>query len=39
MLIPHHQNAGQNHKIKTPNTAIENVAKLKHLGTTLKMKI
>jgi hypothetical protein len=28
-----HQNAGQNHNIKTTHRAFENVAKFKYLGT------
>jgi hypothetical protein len=29
MLLPHHQNGGQNHNIKIANTPLENVAQLK----------
>jgi hypothetical protein len=35
MLLSHHQNAGQNHDIRIPNTAFENMAQLKYLGMTL----
>jgi hypothetical protein len=34
-FITCHQNAGQNHYIKTANNFFENVAKLKHLETTI----
>jgi hypothetical protein len=34
VLLSHHQNAGQNHDIKIDNTAFENVAQFKYLGTT-----
>jgi hypothetical protein len=30
-----HQNAGQNHDIKTANRCFENVAQLRYLGTTI----
>jgi hypothetical protein len=35
MLLYHHQNAGQNHKIKTNNRCSENVAQFRYLGTTI----
>jgi hypothetical protein len=35
MLLPHHQNAGQNHDTKRANKCFENVAQFKYLGTTL----
>jgi hypothetical protein len=35
MLLSHHQNAGQNHNIKTGDRYFENVAQLKYLGTTV----
>jgi hypothetical protein len=34
MLLPRHENAGQNHNIKTANRCFENVAQFKYLGTT-----
>jgi hypothetical protein len=34
MLLSHHQNAGQNHNMKTVNRSFENVARLKCLETT-----
>jgi hypothetical protein len=36
MLLSHHQNAGQNHDIKTANRCFENVAKFKYLGITVR---
>jgi F0F1-type ATP synthase alpha subunit len=33
VLMYHHQNAGQNHNIKTANRSFENVVKFKYLGT------
>jgi hypothetical protein len=30
--MPHHQNAGQNHDIKTANTSFENVAQAQIFG-------
>jgi hypothetical protein len=33
MLLSHHQNAGQNHDMKTVNRYFENVAQFKYLGT------
>jgi hypothetical protein len=35
MLLPHHQNAGQNHDIKIGNRCFENVAQFRYLGTTI----
>jgi hypothetical protein len=35
MLLFHHQNAGQNHDVKTANKSFENVAQFKYLGTTV----
>jgi hypothetical protein len=35
MLMSYHQNAGQNHKMKTANRSSENVAQLKYLGMTV----
>jgi hypothetical protein len=35
ILLPHHQNAGQNHDIKIANRRFENVAQFRHLGTTV----
>jgi hypothetical protein len=36
MLLSRHQNAGQNHDIKTGNRYFENVAEFRYLGTTIK---
>jgi hypothetical protein len=36
MLLSCHQNAGQNHDIKTANRRFENVAKFKYLGITVR---
>jgi hypothetical protein len=33
MLLFRHQNAGQNHGIKTENRSFENVAQKRYLGT------
>jgi hypothetical protein len=38
MLLSCHQNAVQNHDIKTANRSSENVAQLKYLGTTVTNK-
>jgi hypothetical protein len=35
VLLSRHQNAGQNHSIKTDNKPFENVAQFKYLGTTV----
>jgi hypothetical protein len=35
MLLSHHQNAGQNHGIKTVNRSIKNVAQFRYLGMTV----
>jgi hypothetical protein len=35
MQLFRHQNAGQNHDIKTANRSSENVEKFKYLGTTV----
>jgi ribosomal protein S2 len=35
MLLSLHQNAGQNHEIKTAKRLFENVAKFRYLGTTV----
>jgi hypothetical protein len=32
-LLPHHQNAGQNHDIKIANRSFENVVQFRYLGT------
>jgi hypothetical protein len=34
MLLSRHQNAGQNHDIKSDNRCFENVAEFKYFGTT-----
>jgi hypothetical protein len=33
MLLPHHQNAGQNHDIKIGNRCFENVEQFRYLET------
>jgi hypothetical protein len=33
--MSHHQNAGQNHKIKAANRCFENVAQFRYLGRTV----
>jgi hypothetical protein len=33
VLLSRHQNAGQNHNIKTANKSFENMANFKYLGT------
>jgi hypothetical protein len=38
MLLPRHQNGGQNHDIKTANRCFENVAQFRYLGTTITNK-
>jgi hypothetical protein len=38
MLLSRHQNAGQNHDIKTGNRCFENVTQFKYLGTTVTNK-
>jgi hypothetical protein len=35
MLLPRHQNAGQNHDIKIVNRCFENVSQFRYLGTTV----
>jgi hypothetical protein len=35
MLMSRHQNAGQDHNMKTANRSFENVAKIKYLGATV----
>jgi hypothetical protein len=35
MLMPPHQNAAQNHKIKIVNRSFGNLAKLKYSGATV----
>jgi ribosomal protein S2 len=35
MLLSCHQNAGQNHYIRTVNRCFENVAQFRYLGTTI----
>jgi hypothetical protein len=38
MLLPRHQNAGQNHDIKIANRCFENVAQLKYLGPIITIQ-
>jgi hypothetical protein len=38
MLLSRHQNAEQNHNIKTGDISFENVAQFKYLGTTLTIQ-
>jgi hypothetical protein len=38
MLLSHHQNAGQNHDIKTSNRCFENVEQFRYLGMTITQK-
>jgi hypothetical protein len=35
MIMSRHPNSGQNQNIRIANESFENVAKFKHLGTTL----
>jgi peptide methionine sulfoxide reductase MsrB len=35
MLLSRHQNAGQNHDIKTGNKCFQNVTQFRYLGTTI----
>lgn len=35
MMMSHQQDAGQNNNIKTAKKLVENVVKLKYLGTSL----
>jgi hypothetical protein len=39
IIMSRHPNSGQTQNIKIANESFENVAKLKYLGTTLKIKI
>jgi predicted RNA-binding protein with RPS1 domain len=39
MLLSCHQNAGQNHNVNVANRYLKNVAKFRHLGTTVNIKI
>jgi hypothetical protein len=38
MLLSYHQNAGQNHDIKTGNRCFENVEQFRYLGMNNKSK-
>jgi hypothetical protein len=38
MIMSRHQNSGQNQNIRLANESFENVAKVKYLGTTLKIR-
>jgi hypothetical protein len=38
MLLPRHQTAGQNWRMKIANTSFENVSQFKYLGMTEKNK-
>jgi hypothetical protein len=35
MLLPRHQNAGQNHDIKVADRCFQNVAQFRYLGATV----
>jgi hypothetical protein len=35
MLLPRHQNAGQNHDIRIASRSLENLTQFKYLGTTV----
>jgi exopolysaccharide biosynthesis predicted pyruvyltransferase EpsI len=37
MLLPHHQNIGQNHNMRTANKDFENVTQFKYFGKTVKI--
>jgi hypothetical protein len=38
MLLPRHQNVGQNQDIRIVNRSFENVSQLKYFGTTVTNK-
>jgi hypothetical protein len=39
MIMSPHPNSGRNQNIRTANESFESVPKLKHLGTTIKIRI
>jgi hypothetical protein len=39
LLLSRHQNAGQNHDIKTANRSFENVPQLRYFGTVTNLNL